>query len=391
VANLYYNQPVLNKIAQTFDVSYETSSRVSTLSQSGYAAGLVFILPLGDILERRLFIISLVLVTATLVSLSKVLMSSSTADLTTCFVTQQWIGLCITEDFAVFQALSFICSTTTVTPQLMIPLVGDFAPVRRKATALAVVVSGLLFGVLIARLLAGVVANYTDWRNIYWLACGIQYLLGLLLFFFLPDYPSANPDGLGYLRALWSIPYMMFMEPVLVQACLIAFTLSGVFTSFWTTLTFLLASPPYEYASLQIGLVSLIGVVTVVIIPFVGSLVDRFEPLFTGMVAQLIAFTATIIGTFISKITIAGPIIEGIGIDVGYQTVQVANRATVFNINPKARNRLNTAYMVCAFAGQLTGTAVGNKLYARGGWKASGYYNSKIDLSHDLNIQILIF
>ncbi|KAI9151465.1 putative uncharacterized transporter [Paramyrothecium foliicola] len=352
VANLYYNQPVLNKIAQTFDVSYETSSRVSTLSQAGYAAGLVFVLPLGDILERRLFIISLVFFTATL-----------------------WIGLCITKSFVAFQAISFICSMTTVTPQLMIPLVGDFAPPRRKATALSVVVSGLLFGVLIARLLAGVVANFTDWRNIYWLACGMQYLLGLLLFFFLPDYPSTNPNGLGYFDALWSIPYMMVTEPVLVQASVIAFLLSGVFTSFWTTLTFLLASPPYEFSPLHIGLFSLIGVVIVVVIPFVGSAVDRFEPLLTSLVAQLVALVSTIIGTLIGTSTIAGPIIEGMGIDVGYQTVQVANRAAVFNINPKARNRLNTAYMASAFAGQLTGTAVGNRLYAMGGWKMSGYYN----------------
>ncbi|KAF4988543.1 hypothetical protein FDECE_14992 [Fusarium decemcellulare] len=348
VANLYYNQPILNKIASDFKVTYEQSSQVATLLQSGYAAGLVFVLPLGDIVERRPFIISLIVATATM-----------------------WIGLCVTNNFTVFRALSFICGATTVTPQLMIPLVGDFAPPHRKASLLAIVVSGLMLGLLMARFLSGVVSNFTSWRNIYWFSCGAQYLLASVLFCFMPDYPSTNPDGLNYFRALWSIPYMMVTEPVLIQACLIIFTLSTIFTSFWTTLTFLLASPPYDYSSLQIGLFSLTALATILSIPLIGRLIDRFVPLLSTIAGQILALIGTIIGTFISTTTVAGPIVQAIGIDIGVQTAQVANRAAIFNINPKARNRVNTAYMALAFVGQLTGTAVGNKLYADGGWKRS--------------------
>ncbi|KFA60220.1 hypothetical protein S40285_07334 [Stachybotrys chlorohalonatus IBT 40285] len=350
VANLYYNQPVLNRIAETFNVSYEASSQVATLMQSGYAAGIVFVLPLGDMLERRCFIISLVLITATL-----------------------WIGLCITDDFTIFRTLSFLCGMTTVTPQLMVPLVGDYAPARRKSLALAVVVSGLLVGVLIARLLSGIVTTYTSWRMTYWVSCGLQYLLAVLLLCFLPDYPSTNPDGLNYFAALWSIPYMLVTEPVLVQACLIVFSLSAVFSGFWTTLTFLLASSPYNFSSLDIGLFSLIGIVIVVVIPFVGALVDRFEAFLSILLALVLCLVTTLVGTFTGTFTLAGPIVQGIGVDVGYQAVQVASRAAIFAINPKARNRLNTAYMAAAFAGQLMGSAVGNRLYAQGGWKVSGY------------------
>ncbi|KAM0554207.1 hypothetical protein ACHAPJ_007009 [Fusarium lateritium] len=349
VANLYYNQPILNKIAATFNVSYEESSQVATLLQSGYAVGLIFILPMGDILERRPFITALVFATPTM-----------------------WIGLCVTNDFTVFRALSFVCGATTVTPQLMVPLVGDFAPAHRKASLLAIVTSGLMLGLLMARLLSGVVANFTSWRNIYWLACGLQYLMGVVLFCFMPDYPSTNPDGLNYFRALASIPYMMFTEPVLIQACFIAFTLSAVFTSFWTTLTFLLASPPFDYTSLQIGLFSLTALATIVSIPLIGRLIDRFVPLLSTIGGQIMALIGAIVGTFTGNFTVAGPVIQAIGIDVGMQTAQVSNRAAIFNINPKARNRVNTAYMALAFAGQLTGTAVGNRLYASGGWKRSG-------------------
>ncbi|RKL14586.1 hypothetical protein BFJ68_g6142 [Fusarium oxysporum] len=321
VANLYYNQPILNKIAATFNVSYEESSQVATLLQSGYAAGLIFVLPLGDILERRPFIIALVLATATM---------------------------------------------------LMVPLVGDFAPAHRKASLLAIVTSGLMLGLLMARLLSGVVANFTSWRNIYWLACGLQYLMVAVLFCFMPDYPSTNPDGLNYLYALWSIPRMMVTEPVLIQACLIAFSLSAVFTSFWTTLTFLLASPPFDYTSLQIGLFSLTALATILSIPLIGRLIDRYVPLLSTIGGQILALTGAIVGTFTGNFTVAGPVIQAIGIDVGMQTAQVSNRAAIFSINPKARNRVNTAYMALAFAGQLTGTAVGNRLYASGGWRRSG-------------------
>lgn len=253
----------------------------------------------------------------------------------------------------------------------MIPLVGDFAPANRKAASLSIVVSGLMLGMLVARLLAGVVANFTSWRNIYWLACGAQYLLALTLFNFMPDYPSTNPDGLNYLRALGSIPYMMVTEPVLIQSCLIVFTLSCVFTSFWTTLTFLLASPPYEYTSLQIGLFSLVTLATILTIPLVGKLIDKFVPLISIVAGQIVVLIGTSIGTGISPFTVAGAILQAISVDIGIQTSQVANRAAIFNINPKARNRVNTAYMALAFAGQLTGTAVGNRLYARGGWRWS--------------------
>lgn len=254
----------------------------------------------------------------------------------------------------------------------MIPLVGDFAPAHRKAAWLSVVVSGLLFGMLVARLLSGVVSNYTSWRNIYWFSCGAQYLLGVLLYFFMPDYPSTNPEGLNYFKALWSIPYMMVTEPVLIQACLIAFTMSCIFTSFWTTLTFLLASPPYEYSSLTIGLFSLLGIVAMICVPIYGRFVDRYVPLFSIVIGQVIVLVGSIIGTSIGTFTVAGPILQAVGLDLGIQTAQVANRAAIFTINPKARNRVNTAYMALAFSGQLTGTAVGNALYADGGWRWSG-------------------
>ncbi|KAK8079165.1 hypothetical protein PG994_002972 [Apiospora phragmitis] len=340
--NILLGFPILNLIAEEFNVSYERSSLVATLSQGGYAVGLLLVCPLGDKVPRRPFVLLLVFLTATV-----------------------WLGLCLTKNFEVFIALSLVCGVGTVTPQIMLPLVGDLAPPEKRAASLSVVVSGLAMGLLIARVLSGIVANYTSWRNIYWLAFGAQYTVLTLLFFFLPDYPAKDAK-LPYFRLLSDIVKMVVTEPLLLQACLSGFLLSAAFTSFWTTLTFLLASPPYSYSSLEIGLFALIGLAVIALGPLWSRLItDRFVPLFSVVLGLSFEFAGIVFGTFTGTFTIAGPIVMAITMDTGANFAHTANRSNVYNLDPKARNRVNTAYMVFCFAGQLTGTAVGNRLYAQ--------------------------
>ncbi|KAK3897602.1 major facilitator superfamily domain-containing protein [Staphylotrichum tortipilum] len=349
VSNLYYNQPILNRIAETFEVSFERASSVATLMQAGYAGGLLLLCPLGDVFPRRPFIIALVAFTATM-----------------------WLPLCLTPTFAPFQALSFLTGFTTVTPQLMLPLVGELAPPHRRASSLAVVVSGLSLGILAARTLSGILAAYTHWRNIYWLGFGLQWLVVGSLWVWLPDYPSKNPGG-GYGGMLAGVGGLMVREPLLVQASAVAFLLSAVFTSFWTTLSFLLASPPFGYGSVVIGLFGLIGVVVIFAAPVYSRLViDKVQPLVSAVMGLAVELVGVAVGTFTGSFTVAGPVVQAITIDLGSQFTQIGNRAAIYAIQPKAQNRVNTAYMVASFSGQLTGTAVGNRLYAQGGWVYSG-------------------
>lgn len=290
------------------------------------------------------------------------------------------IGLCVTKSLEAFTAISFITAVTTVTPQIMLPLVGDLAPPNRRASALSIVVSGFMLGILIARVISGTVTEYTSWRNVYWLALGLQYLIFVLLWLFMPDYPSTNPDLRSlkaYFHMLWSIVVMLFQYPVLLQACLIGFFTSAPFTCFWTTLTFLLAGPPYNYTSLVIGLFALIGIGAMCVVPFYGRLViDRLTPLWSVVLGEAIGLLGVCLGTYLGTFTVAGPVLEAFLLDMGMQTAQIANRSAIYAIAPRARNRVNTAFMVFTFCGQLTGTAVGNKLYAtKGGWVASGSYS----------------
>jgi predicted MFS family arabinose efflux permease len=255
----------------------------------------------------------------------------------------------------------------------MLPLVGDLAPPARRATAISIVVSGLLLGILVARVLSGILTEYTTWRSIYWLSFGLQYLILVLLWLFMPDYPVTNPGGLNYFKMLYSIILMLLKHPVLVQSCIIGCLTSTIFTSYWTTLTFLLASPPYYYSPLVIGCFAFIGIGTLSLGPFYArAVIDRFVPLFSVIIGECMCLVGVLIGTYTGTFTVAGPIIQAFAIDLGLQSSQIANRSAIYAIEPKARNRVNTAFMVSVFCGQLIGTAVGNRLYAEGGWITSG-------------------
>lgn len=359
VANLYYTHPILNLFARDFNVTYQEASYIPTMAQAGYAVGLFLLNPPGDLLRRRPYVLLLVWITATL-----------------------WIGLCITTNFNAFLALTFITGFTTVTPQLMMPLVGSLAPPHRKATALSIVVSGLLLGMLIARLLSGVVALYIGWRYIYWISFALQYLILILLWLFMPDYPSTNPEpdwsstAKAYPPLLWDIVRLIFKHPILAQACLIGMFSSAAFTSFWTTLTFLLAGDPYHYDSLVIGLFALIGIGAMSWGPvFARTVMDKHRPLFGVIIGTIINLIGAIIGTFLGPHYVAGPIIQAAFGDIGLQTSQIGNRTGIYAVEPLKRNRVNTAYMLGVFFGQLMGTGVGNAVYAKGGWIHSGAVN----------------
>ena len=154
----------------------------------------------------------------------------------------------MTSNLIVFEVLTFLVGVVTVTPQILIPLAADLAPEKRRASAISVVLSGLLLGILISRVLAGVIAEFRSWRVVYYFAIGVQTLVLLGSYAMLPDYPSKNTD-LTYFKILWTMAKFSVTEPILIQASLINMASSACFSNFWVTLTFLLGGPPYHYST----------------------------------------------------------------------------------------------------------------------------------------------
>ena len=158
------------------------------------------------------------------------------------------IGLSVTRSFHVFETLSYVVGIVSVTPQILLPLAVDLAPERKRAAAISIVVSGIFFGILLARVLAGIIAEFTSYRVVYYFAVGVQALVLVGSYFVLPDYPSKNKD-LTYWNILWTMAKFSVTEPTLIQACLIDLASSACFSNFWVTLTFLLGGPPYHYST----------------------------------------------------------------------------------------------------------------------------------------------
>ncbi|KAK1219524.1 hypothetical protein PQX77_017759 [Marasmius sp. AFHP31] len=349
VANLYYCQPLLSTVNLYPRVNSRVKGSVSNvpiLVQAGYAIGLLFLSPLGDLVRRRQLILALVIMSTGLT-----------------------IGLAITNQVEVFIALSFLVGVVTVTPQVLIPLAADLAPPEKRASAISVVFAGLLLGVLIARVISGIIAQYVTWRVVYYLAIGVQGIVITGSWLLLPDYPAKN-SHLTYWEIFFSMGKYCVTEPILVQAVLINIASSALFSSFWVTLTFLLGGDPYNYSTLVIGLFGLVGICGVAMGPVIGRIIDKLIPWYAtliGSIGTIVFSTVQLIG---GGLHISAVVIAVVGIDLFRQTVQTSLSTSIFSIAPEARARLNAVNILGIFCGQVMGSSVGTKLFLEHGWRA---------------------
>ncbi|KAF8678319.1 MFS general substrate transporter [Rhizoctonia solani] len=366
VGNLYYCQPILVRLAQSFGVTDEEITIIPTLTQAGYAVGLLLISPLGDLVRRRQLLLLL-----------------------GCMIGAFTLGLALAPSKNIFGGLSFVMGVFTVVPQIMIPLAADLAPPERRASAISIVLSGLLLGILFARVISGIIANFASWRIIYWISCGLQFGNVFAMWLFVPDYPAKN-TGLSYLGILYTMARYAVTEPTLIQCCLIGFLSSAVFVNFWVNLTFLLDDAPYNYSTLGIGLFGLIGMMGVMTAPLVGRFVDKLDGWTTTVIAIMGGIGFQAIYTGAAGINIGAVVVACFGIDVASQMNQVSNSSRIYalvhnyaflnhfnhtlpsSIEPLARARMNAVFIISLFLGQVMGTSVGTQVYLKYGWRPSG-------------------
>ncbi|KAG1883910.1 major facilitator superfamily domain-containing protein [Suillus subluteus] len=345
VANLYYCQPILIQLSTSFHVTYDEVARIPTLVQAGFGIGLLFIAPLGDMLRRRQLILLLVVFSTTLT-----------------------IGLAITNNLLVFEIISFLIGLTSVSPQILMPLAADLAPPARRGSAISVVLSGYLLGILIARVLSGLVANFTSWRIVYCMSIGVQSIVLGGAYMLLPDYPVKNRD-LSYLGIFRSMAKYIVTEPLVSQIMLTTWAASACYTNWWVTLTFLLGGPPYYYSTMTIGLFGLIGMLGVIIVPFFGRLLDRLVPWWSVVVSTVLLLMFQAVQAGAGGINVAAVIISCFGLDVFRQTQSISLSTMMFSISETARSRLNALMVISVFLGQITGTSVGTDVFVGYGWR----------------------
>lgn len=330
VANLYYNQPLLDMIRQELGISTFAANHIALYAQCGYALGLLFLIPLADLYSRRRILLidfsSLILA---------LLVTASASQIRT-------IHLC-----------SFVIGVCSVVPQFFIPLAAQYSRPERKNRNVGIVLSGLLTGILASRVVSGAVGEWFGWREMYYIASGLMLLSGILVFRILPN---AKPNFTGSYGALMRSLFTLLGEYPLLRVHSVRAALAfGAFMCFWASLAFKMAQAPFYAGSDVVGMLGLCGVAGALTASFSGKYIERvgiFRFNCLGALLQLAAW-----GLFFAGADHYLSIIVGILlIDIGMQCIQLSNQATLFSLCPSASNRINTIFMCCYFIGGSFGT-----------------------------------
>ncbi|TCN78481.1 MFS transporter [Shewanella fodinae] len=347
VANNYYVQPLLDTIANYFKVSHTAAGMLVTTAQLFYGAGLLLLVPLADMFERRRLIVVMMLL-ATL----GLLISALATNL-------YWLLL--------GTAVAGACS---VVAQVLVPLAATLADPSQRGRVVGTVMGGLLLGILLARVVAGVISTWISWQAVYWLAAGTMLLITLLLARALPVYQSETTIRYGELmRSLFGL---FRTEPKLRSRSFLGGLSFAMFTMFWTPLAFLLANPPYEYSDATIGLFGLAGVAGVAAARWAGKLADSGKGntgTWVGLGSALISWLLLFFAADSLALLLVGVVL----LDLAVQLTHVSNQNVIYALQQQLRNRLNAGYMTCYFVGGALGSWVSVNLYQFGGWHAVCY------------------
>ena len=349
VANLYYAQPLLPTIATSLRVSQTSASLLVTLTQLSYGVGLLLIVPAADITKRRrLFTI--------LLGIDTLAVAASAA----------------APDLKTLGALALVLGLTSVVIQMLIPFAATLAAARERTWAIGTVLSGLLTGILLSRTFAGIVAQLAGWRGVYAVAAVVMAVTTVTLYRQLPDLPPEIDQR--YAAQLRETLALARTQPVLRWRSLIGACGFGSFSAFWTTVSFLLARPPYDFNQLEIGLFALAGAAGALVSAFGGRHIDarpRLRWPATGAVqGTLLASYALIVagGAHLGWLSLVLLVTGVLFMDAAVQSSNLLSQSVIYELLPQARSRITAIYMTTMFVGGALGSWAAAHAYERWGW-----------------------
>lgn len=342
VASNYYAQPLLDTIARAFNLSASSAGFIVTAAQLGYAAGLLFLVPLGDMFERRMLIVSM-----TLLAAGGMLITASSQSLT-----MMIIGTALTGLFS-------------VVAQILVPLAATLAAPEKRGKVVGTIMSGLLLGILLARTVAGLLASLGGWRTVYWVASVLMVVMALALWRGLPKVKQEN--HLNYPQLLASVFSLFTQDKLLRTRALLGCLTFANFSILWTSMAFLLASPPFNYSEGVIGLFGLAGAAGALGARPAGGLADKGKSHMTtsaGLVLLLLSWAAIWYGHSSVLALIVGILV----LDLTVQGVHITNQTVIYRVKPDARNRLTAGYMTSYFIGGAAGSLISASAWQHAGW-----------------------
>jgi predicted MFS family arabinose efflux permease len=341
VANIYYNQPLLEDIARTYHVTRTKAGQVSMLTQLGYAVGMFFLVPMADMVKRkRLMLIIFV------------------------FIVLSLVFTALAPGINIMIGASFILGAASIIPQLLIPMAAHLAKPHERGKKIGLIMSGLLIGILLSRTFSGFIGEYWGWHAVFFIAAAIMVFIWLLIWVFLPE---VEPDYKGnYKQLMASMTELFKHEPALRLAALRGALCFACFSAFWTTIVFLLKQN-FDMGASVAGEFGLVGAFGAIAAGLMGRLSDKMDAYKLSAFTMFLILVSFVVFIF-SAHSIAGLIVGVILLDMGVQATHISNQSIIFALKPEARNRINTIYMVSYFIGGSAGTLLASMIWKNYQW-----------------------
>ncbi|ECF5945203.1 MFS transporter [Salmonella enterica subsp. diarizonae] len=342
VASNYYAQPLLDTIAHHFSLSASSAGFIVTAAQLGYAAGLLFLVPLGDMFERRMLIVSM-----TLLAAGGMLITASSQSLS-----MMILGTALTGLFS-------------VVAQILVPLAATLATPDTRGKVVGTIMSGLLLGILLARTVAGLLANLGGWRTVFWVASALMALMAVALWRGLPKLKSDT--HLNYPQLLGSVFSLFIHDKLLRTRALLGCLTFANFSILWTSMAFLLAAPPFSYSEGMIGLFGLAGAAGALGARPAGGFADKGKSHLTTTVGLLLLLLSWL-AIWLGHTSVLALIIGILILDLTVQGGHITNQTVIYRLHPDARNRLTAGYMTSYFIGGAAGSLISASAWQHAGW-----------------------
>ncbi len=342
VANLYYAQPIVELIAPDLGLASGSASLIVSLTQIGYALGLLFLVPLSDLIENRRLMI------ATAVVAAGSLLAAATL--------QHAQG---------FLLVSLLIGFSSVAVQMLIPLAAHLAPEHSRGQVVGNIMSGLLLGILLARPLSSLIADHFGWRAVFIYAALLMLAIVTVLALTLPRRVPDHKATYGQL--LKSLLTLLRKHPVLRQRALYQGLLFAAFSLFWTAAPVELARH-HGLSQSQIAILALVGAIGAIAAPMAGRLADAGHTRRASWMAMVLAPVAFVLGLTEPGYSVVGLALTGVLLDFAVQMNMVLGQRAIYALDPASRGRLNALYMTSIFVGGAIGSALSSSVYEQAGW-----------------------
>ncbi|ELQ17765.1 putative transporter-like membrane protein [Pseudomonas fluorescens BRIP34879] len=342
VANIYYAQPIIEMIAPDIGLTPAMASLIVSLTQIGYALGLFFLVPLGDLLENRKLMI-----TTTVVAIASLL------------------GAAFTEQPNLFLLVSLLIGFSSVSVQILIPLAAHLAPAESRGRVVGSIMGGLLLGILLARPVSSLVTDHFGWRAMFIAAAALMAFISVVLMLTIP---RRQPDhSASYGQLLRSLGTLLREQPLLRQRAFYQGCLFATFSLFWTAAPLELVRS-HGLSQTQIALFALVGAIGAIAAPIAGRLADAGHTHRASLLAMLFAALSFLPALVHPLYSVIGLAVTGVVLDFCVQMNMVLGQRAIYALDANSRSRLNALYMTSIFIGGAFGSAIASSVYEHGGW-----------------------